>query len=95
MFVKTKQVSTQYTRNRRLEKPLTYTRTKTVVVLACDQCRIVFERDLGKMDHRRLTDEYTHVCPNCDQKRFAQNKGVERRRLWNMSVDTDIDVTKI
>ena len=31
-----------------------------------------------------------HVCPSCNPKQFAQAKGVERRRLWNIPVDSDI-----
>lgn len=47
------------------------------------------------MDRRRLNNSYFHVCSNCDAKRFAQKKGVERRKIWGMSVDADIDITKI
>ena len=47
------------------------------------------------MDKRRLNNDYFHVCSNCDTKRFAQSKGVERRRIWNMSVDADLDISKI
>ena len=47
------------------------------------------------MDHRRLSPEYTHVCPNCNPKQYAQSKGVERRRFWNTTVDLDIDIDKI
>jgi hypothetical protein len=47
------------------------------------------------MDPKRLSDEYAHVCPSCDNKRFAQSKGVERRRFWNITVDSDLDITDL
>jgi hypothetical protein len=46
------------------------------------------------MDHRRLNDTVFHVCPNCDAKRFAQSKGAERKRFWNLTADLDIDISK-
>jgi hypothetical protein len=47
------------------------------------------------MDYRRLDAGYTHVCPNCKPKQFAQNKGVESRRFWNTTADLDIGIDKI
>jgi hypothetical protein len=32
---------------------------------------------------------------NCDPKKFAQSKGVERRKFWDMPIDSDIDIAKI
>jgi hypothetical protein len=47
------------------------------------------------MDPKRLSNEYAHVCSGCDSKRFAQTKGVERRRFWNITVDSDLDITDL
>ena len=95
MICETKTVAIQYTRKSKLGIEHTYTRNKTIVVIRCDSCDAIFERDLGKMDYRRLSNAYTHVCSHCNQKQFAQRKGVERRRFWNISVDTDLDIGKI
>ena len=95
MFVQTKNITTQYTRSSKLKKPHAYTRTKTVAVIRCDNCQSLFEREQGKMDRRRFSDVFFHVCPSCNPKQFAQRKGVERRQLWNLSVDSDKDITKI
>ena len=95
MICETKTVAIQYTRKSKLGIEHTYTRNKTIVVIRCDSCDAIFERDLGKMDYRRLSNAYTHVCSHCNQKQFAQRKGVERRRFWNISVDTDLDISKI
>lgn len=95
MFIETVKVVQTFTRDSKNKKSHAYTRTRTVARFCCDNCQTIFERLLGNMDRRRLSNDYCHVCPNCDNKRFAQKAGVERRKLWNMSVDTDIDITKI
>jgi hypothetical protein len=94
MFIETRRVPKQYIRISKLKKSHTYTRYRTVAVLGCDCCGSLFERDLGLMDHRRLNDTVFHVCSNCDAKRFAQSKGAERKRFWNLTADLDIDITK-
>jgi hypothetical protein len=95
MILETKTVTVQRTRKSKLGVEHQYMRNKTVVVIRCDSCNCTFERDLGQMDHRRLDRAYTHVCSQCNQKQFAQQKGVERRRFWNIPVDTDLDIGKI
>lgn len=95
MFLETKKISIQYTRKSSLGVEHTYSRIKTLAVLRCNSCLSVFERELGKMDHRRTSTEYQHVCPNCNPKHFAQARGVENRRLWNLPVDSDIKINKL
>lgn len=94
MFIKIKKVETDYTRLSKNCKVHTYTRLKSFVELECDCCNTVFERALSLMDHRRLDNHYHHVCSNCDAKRFAQKKGVERRRLWDTPVDSDLNISR-
>ena len=89
MFVETKKITVKYTRESSLKKAHTYSRTKTVAVLQCDSCKSLFEREQGKMDYRRISNQYYHVCPECNPKQFAQSKSVEQRQLWNLSVDSD------
>jgi len=72
----------------------TYTRSKTLAVLRCDQCDSVFRRELKKINQRRLSNNYFHVCANCDTKRFAQRKGVERKKIWDMPASTELPVGK-
>jgi DNA-directed RNA polymerase subunit RPC12/RpoP len=95
MFLDILIVTQLYTRPSKGGVNHTYKRSKTVAQFKCDNCSSEFQRDLGTMDRRRLSNEYYHVCSECNGKRFAQNKGVERRRLWNMSADTDLDISKI
>ncbi len=95
MFLKSKKIIKKYTRISKLGNLHTYKRTKTIAVFRCDNCGTVFERESGKMDHRRMSNGYFHVCSNCDSKRFAQRKGVERKHIWDMPVDSNIDISKV
>ena len=72
-----------------------YFRYVTVVSLKCDNCDTEFGRERGKMDYKRLNNNYFHVCADCDGKRFAQKKGVERKQIWNMSASSDIPIGKL
>ena len=72
-----------------------YYRDLTMVVLRCDSCNTEFERTRGSMDPKRLSNNYFHVCGNCDAKKFAQKKGVERKQVWNMSASSDLPIGKL
>lgn len=95
MFIKTKKVTSKYVRYSKCGKEHTYTRTKTVVIMQCDSCQNTFEREQGLMSRKRAGSDYYHVCPTCNQKQFAQKRGVERRQMWKLSADSDIDISKI
>jgi hypothetical protein len=95
MFIEIKKVKTEYTRLSKTGMSHTYTRLKSLVILECDSCNTKFERELASMDHRRIDNHYHHVCSNCDAKRFAQKKGVERRKLWDTSVDSDLSISRL
>jgi hypothetical protein len=84
MFIRTEFRQTQHIRTSKRGVNHSYMRKKTVVVFRCDACQEVFTRDKGSMDPNRLNNNYYHVCSNCDAKKFAQSKGVESRKVWNM-----------
>jgi protein-arginine kinase activator protein McsA len=94
MFIKTFRETTQYTRKSKLGEDHTYKRTKTVAVFRCDNCESEFVRDLKKIDSKRLSNNYFHVCGKCDAKRFAQRKGVEQKKIWDMPASIDWPVGK-
>lgn len=94
MFLKTKLQKTQHIRISKLGIEHTYTRTKTVAVFRCDNCDEIFERDLKKVQTKRLSNNYFHVCSKCDAKRFAQRKGVERKKIWDMPASSNLPVGK-
>jgi hypothetical protein len=95
MLLKTRKVTTTHTRNSKLGVSHHYSRTKTIAVIQCDHCKAVFERDRGHMDPRRLSNDYFHVCAACNPKQFAQRRAADRRRLWDMPVDSDLDISRI
>jgi hypothetical protein len=95
MFIGIKKATQVYTRDSKLGGRHTYTRKKSVVILKCDACETEFERDLARINKKRLNNDYYHVCSQCDVKRFAQEKGVERRRIWNMPIDSDIEIDRL
>lgn len=94
MLIETKKVTTEYTRSSKCKKPHAYTRTKTIIVIECDNCHSLFEREQGKMSKRRISLDCYHVCDACDPKRFAQKRGVERRKIWNLLADSDVSINK-
>lgn len=95
MFIEQKTIKTNHTRTSKTGLVHYFYRNLTIVVLRCDSCQNQFHRPLGKMNKKRLSNQYYHVCQSCDSKRFAQAKGVERRRIWNLPADSDIDISKI
>jgi hypothetical protein len=95
MILSTHKIQTTHDRTSKLGVTHKYTRTKTLITIQCDHCNHVFEREQGRMDPKRLSNNYFHVCAHCNPKKFAQRRGAERRRLWDMSVDSDVDISRI
>ena len=95
MFIKTEQATTTYTRTSKLGREHAHQRTKTVLVFRCDNCDEEFRRDQKSVDPKRISNNYFHVCTDCDAKRFAQKKGVERRLVWDMSVNSTADISRL
>ena len=94
MFIKTSPITEKYTRVSKLGQRHTYSRTRTLVWLCCDSCGTEFSRALGHIDPRRLSNGAFHVCPQCNPKKFAQERGAERRAFWSTPVDKDLDISK-
>ena len=94
MILGTKIVVCEYTRTSKTGLVHSYTRKKTIVTLRCDNCDSEFERDLKHLQSKRLSNNYFHCCTNCDSKRFAQRKGVERKKIWDMPASIDWPVGK-
>jgi hypothetical protein len=84
MVINTEYITSHYTRTSKLGNVHTYYRNKTIIVLRCDSCGLLFKRDKGSIAPTRLTNQFYHVCSNCNAKKFAQEKGVESRKIWEM-----------
>jgi hypothetical protein len=95
MYLGKTEKKTKHVRQSKTGKEHAYYRTKTMILLRCDSCNEEFVRDRGSMDPKRLNNNYFHVCSNCDVKRFAQRKGVERKQVWNLSASSDLPIGKL
>lgn len=95
MYIKEFIVETQHTRKSKLGKKHTYKRQKTIILFRCDNCNQEFSRPRGKMDPKRLSNNYFHVCENCDHKRFAQKRGVQAKKIWNMTASSSLPISKL
>ena len=95
MFMREYTYKTKHERVSKLGKVHEYFREVTMVILRCDNCDAEFERPRGSMNPKRLNNNYFHVCSNCDAKKFAQKKGVERKQVWNMSASSDLPIGKL
>lgn len=60
----------------------------------CDNCGSEFQRDVRKMERKRLSNNYFHCCSDCDSKRFAQRKGIEQKKIWDLPASTELPVGK-
>lgn len=70
-------------------------RTKTFHIFKCDVCTNEFTRSKGKIEKKRLSTFYKHVCSECDPKRFAQQQGVKQRQVLGMNASSDIPISKL
>ena len=95
MFIKEFKKQTRHVRKSKAGKEHAYTRELTICVFRCDNCDAEFDRPRGSMDPKRLSNSYFHVCKNCDSKKFAQRKGVEKKHIWDMPASSDLDISKL
>lgn len=95
MFLREETEIKEYQRVSKLGNVHNYLREKTLAVFRCDNCGEVFRRERAKMSPKRLSNNYFHCCANCDAKRFAQRKGVEHKKVWDMKASSLDDVSKL
>jgi hypothetical protein len=95
MFIREYTLKKRHERLSKHGKLHAYYRDLTIVQFRCDNCSAEFERARGSMDPKRISNNYFHVCANCDSKKFAQKKGVERKQVWNMSASSNIPISKL
>lgn len=95
MFIRTTVEKTAHVRTSKLGTLHEYYRQLTIVHFRCDCCGEEFTRSKGSIDPKRLSNNYFHVCSNCDAKRFAQRKGVERKRVWDLPASSNLPIGKM
>ena len=91
MFVETLKTLRLYERQSKLGIYHSFKRKSTIYVFKCDACSVIFFRSRSKIDPVRATNDYKHVCPHCDSKKFAQSLGVKMRNIYRI----DASSTKI
>lgn len=95
MYITSEKEVKGYTRLSKLGVEHAYYRTRTNLIFRCDSCSVIFTRQKGEVDSKRLNNNYFHCCSNCDAKRFAQKKGAEKRTIWDWHVSSDLDISKL
>lgn len=95
MYLYEEKKTVEYQRKSKLDVEHKYFRMKTVAVFRCDSCGEIFRRDRATMSPKRLNNNFFHVCQNCDSKKFAQKKGVENRKIWDMPASSLDDISKL
>lgn len=95
MFITIETEKNRYVRTSKLGTEHIYERKKTMAVLRCDNCGEIFKREKSKMDPNRLNNNFFHCCAGCDSKRFAQKKGAERKIIWDKTVSSLDDISKL
>jgi len=95
MFIEIFYLTNTYTRASKTGLEHSYTRESAFIRLRCDNCSVIFTRQKGKMDPKRLSNNYFHVCPNCDPKRFAQQKRIQKSKQWDMKASSLEDISKL
>jgi len=94
MYIGKRTEENLYKRVSKLGTEHQYTRSRTIFIFRCDNCGNEFERTPKKMHHKRISNNFFHVCSQCDAKRFAQKKGVEQKQIWDMPAGLDLPVSK-
>ena len=88
-------IKTIHKRTSKLGKTHSYHRKKRYAKLRCDACEKEFERERRRIDPSRLSNNYFHVCGECDAKRFAQKRGVEKRKMWSLTASSNLPIGKL
>jgi rubredoxin len=88
MIIGTEYQKTLHYRKSKLGVSHSYYRNKTILVFRCDNCGEIFRRDRGEMSPKRATNNFYHICSDCNVKKFAQEKSIEKKHIWDMPVSS-------
>lgn len=95
MYINETVTEKTYTRQSKNGTVHSYTRKQRIVNLKCDNCGSAFCRPRGSMDPRRLNNNYFHVCENCNAKKFAQRRSVEKNYKWRITASSSLPVGRL
>ena len=77
-----------YKRESKLGLMHTFHRKNVIYVFKCDSCKDTFMRPKSKVDPQRASNDYKHVCNQCDSKKFAQQIGVKMRKVYKLDASS-------
>lgn len=76
MFIKIQKVTRLFERKYKSGETASYNRSTNFVLLKCDNCGSLFERQVGNtIDRRRCNNNFSHYCSNCPTYVLAAKKG--------------------
>ena len=88
MFIETLKTMRLYKRESKLGLMHTFHRKNVIYVFKCDSCKDNFMRPKSKIDPQRASNDYKHVCNQCDSKKFAQQIGVKMRKVYKLDASS-------
>jgi|TARA_B100001769_G_C21909241_1_gene490693 hypothetical protein len=88
MFIETLKTMKLYKRESKLGTMHNYHRKNLIYVFKCDACSETFMRPKSKVDPDRASNDYKHVCNDCDSKKFAQAVGVKMRKVYKLDASS-------
>lgn len=94
MHISTLIERTSYIR-RRNNKEEVVKASRKIYVLKCDNCLTEFTRSSKQMKSSRANNFVTHVCENCDTKRFAQTRSTISRRINSYDASSNITIDSL
>lgn len=95
MYINETVVEKKFTRKSKNGTEHSYSRKQRIVNLKCDSCGLHFFRPRGSMDPKRLSNNYFHVCDNCNAKQFAQKKSVENGNKWKLNASSQLPIGRL
>lgn len=95
MFIREESQIFEYTRTSKNGNIHTYKRSRRTVFFICDNCDREFSRPREQMDPKRLSNNYFHVCPDCNSKKFAQRRSIERKKSWDLLASSSLPVSRL
>ena len=88
MYIKETTEIHLHQRESKLGNTHNFKRRRSVYHFRCDACGKEFLRDKSKVTPSRASNNFHHVCANCDVHRYAQRVGVEMRKIYNLDASS-------
>ena len=88
MFIKETTQIHLFQRESKLGNVHNFKRRRSVYHFKCDSCSKEFLRNKSQVTPSRASNNFHHVCSDCDSHRYAQKVGVEMRKIYNLDASS-------